>query len=235
MIFRHGKSSLRSFKPMGGADFQQWLMAYDQAGICSESLPSEAASLAVVACRYAICSDLPRAFESVRRLHPNLPLLSTDLYREAEMPWGTHNWLKLPPAVWSVWYRFWWMWGYAPGVESFSAAQHRAQQCAEELMALAQQHGTVLFVGHGFINCLIVKRLRAHGWRGPWRLWRQNWAFGVYRSGGSASSGSSWLLRCKGVHGAEVDPRSPVSSHPVRRHAATPTGSRDASERTRQG
>jgi len=235
VIFRHGKSSIRLFKSMGGADFQQWLVAYDQAGICSKSLPSGAANLVVVACRYAVCSDLLRAFESARRLHPDLPLLSTALYREAEMPWGTHNWLKLPPAVWSVWYRFWWMLGYAPGVESFSAAQHRAQRCAEELVALAQQYGTVLLVGHGFMNCLIVKRLRASGWRGPWRLWRQNWAFSVYRSDGSASSGGSWVVRWKGVHREEVDPRSPVSSHPVRRDAAAPAGGRDASERARQG
>src|SRR5438093_9970936 len=70
--------------------------------------------------------------------------------------------------------------GWSAGVESFKAARERAAKAASILTGHAEESGAVVLVGHGLMNILIARRLRASGWRGPRLPSPQHWTFGVY-------------------------------------------------------
>ena len=49
-----------------------------------------------------------------------------------------------------------------------------------KLEGFAKEHGTVLLLGHGLKNMLIVKVLRKEGWQESKKLSMKNWGYGVY-------------------------------------------------------
>jgi broad specificity phosphatase PhoE len=50
--------------------------------------------------------------------------------------------------------------------ESAREARSRAHRAAERLAELARTHGSVMLVGHGLMNALILRVLGNAGWRG---------------------------------------------------------------------
>jgi broad specificity phosphatase PhoE len=127
-----------------------------------------------------ISSPLRRALESAQLLSPNAaPEIATEL-REAELPCAFRANVRLPPGVWTGLARSAWFCGWSAGVESFRIARQRAKRAAHMLHALANQHVAVVAVGHGLMNALIGRQLRALGWRGPQFPSRAHWEFGGY-------------------------------------------------------
>jgi len=70
--------------------------------------------------------------------------------------------------------------GYSANGETIKEAKCRAERGAELLENLAKKQGSVLLVGHGFLNRFIAKRLISNGWKGPSTPGRKYWAYGVY-------------------------------------------------------
>jgi len=60
--------------------------------------------------------------------------------------------------------------------------RQRAGRMADRLIALVQEHGSVLAVGHGMFNRFVASQLRARGWRGPKLLSHGYWATVEFRA-----------------------------------------------------
>ena len=60
----------------------------------------------------------------------------------------------------------------------------RATAVVERLDALADSHGTVLAVGHGWFNHFVARELRRRRWRGPMRPSTGYWAATAYTRAG---------------------------------------------------
>ncbi len=59
-----------------------------------------------------------------------------------------------------------WFCGWSQDAESFSEARSRAHRAADRLAELARVHGSVMLVGHGLMNALILRVLGRAGWHG---------------------------------------------------------------------
>lgn len=73
-----------------------------------------------------------------------------------------------------------WFSGYSDRCESLNNAKQRAKKAAEKLVDYAQEHQSVAFVGHGFINLLIAKELQKSGWKGKRKTGSKHWNCTTY-------------------------------------------------------
>lgn len=180
VLIRHGKPKIDLSGKMSASGFGQRVMDYDQAGIDAEHKPTREACKMAGKCRFIVCSTLPRSIESARALNIENPDMTSDLFRECEMPYANWKYPKLTGASWSVLFRILQLMGYTSNTESYKTIKHRTQECADQLVELSQKHGSVLFIGHGAIIWLIHKQLLRMKWSGPQKSVRDYWAFGVY-------------------------------------------------------
>jgi hypothetical protein len=72
------------------------------------------------------------------------------------------------------------IWLFKRNSESFTNAKNRAKEAAIRLIQLAEEHQSVLPVGHGFINHFIAKEIRKRGWYGPSKPGKAYWEYGVF-------------------------------------------------------
>lgn len=179
ILARHGRPLLNSRTPIPGAGLAAWLEVERDAPLDPTSRPS--AELERIAGKAQfIVSPLRRSRDSAELLRPATSSTVDEAVREAPLPSAFDSSLRLPPAVWAGIARSAWFCGWCPGVESFSATRRRAAQAAQRLQALATELGEVLVIGHGLMNALIARELRARGWRGPRFPSRAHWQFGRY-------------------------------------------------------
>ncbi|MEL4889420.1 hypothetical protein N6P31_20700 [Pectobacterium betavasculorum] len=170
-LLRHGKPNIRSSTAIRSVDMHSWIGGYDAAGI----LDSPNAST-VAACkeRFVVSSPMPRALESVDALGLEPDIIIDELH-EAPLPVFNIPLLKLTPPVWAALFRIFWMAGGSGGVETFSSVKIRATLVSSELDRMAEAHGRVLSVGHGFMNVLVARELHRIGWKrqkvGPSGYW----------------------------------------------------------------
>ena len=166
-LIRHGKPDLAALKWVAGHELTKWITRYNEAGI-DPLLPPPSETIALVKRTSCIVtSDFRRAIASARILHPSGELITEPIFREAALPSPRSCPLRLPSQVWSVAMRIAWFLGWSPDVESFKMARHRAKDATLRLCQLAEQHGSVLLVGHTIFNRLLSCELRRAGWHGP--------------------------------------------------------------------
>lgn len=181
ILIRHGKPDLADLKWVAGRELTKWITCYNEAGI--DPLfppPSEALALGKsTSC--IVTSDLRRSIESAHLLHPDCELITEPIFREAALPSPRSCHLRLPPQVWSAAMRIAWFLGWSPDVESLKMARHRAKGATFRLCQLAEQHGSVLLVGHVIFNRLLSCELRRVGWHGPRSPSGGYWGIAVYR------------------------------------------------------
>lgn len=179
ILLRHGKPAVDLVGMACAADLAQMAAAYNAAGIVDQ--PPPAVLHAVGNADIVLCSDLLRAQESARALgFAEVYTVEVDM-REAAIPHFASGSIKLPVSVWLLVLRILWLAGFSRNGESYAAARSRARQAAARLVALAERHASVLLVGHGVMNYLIARELRASGWQGPAKPGKRFWDYGVYR------------------------------------------------------
>jgi broad specificity phosphatase PhoE len=178
-LMRHGRPLIDTGSRLSAARFGQWLHAYDQAGIDPAHPPTPDTIRLAQGANMVVCSPLPRSRESARMLGLEAQLCEP-LFREMEMPWTNVPGPALSPKAWCVMFRLAWLLGFAAHAESFAAARQRARDCAARLATLAQQHGSVVLIGHGTLNWGIARALRTNGWSGP-AAPRRHWEAATYR------------------------------------------------------
>ncbi|ANF57104.1 histidine phosphatase family protein [Halotalea alkalilenta] len=182
VLMRHGEPEARFDQRIPAAELRQWVARYHRAGLKSHSHCSDAQAVADD-CVAVVCSDLPRAMESVQRLKRcDALVLSDPALREIEFPHGPGRWPTpaLPPAAWLALFRVLWLFGYRGNAESLGEARRRARHGANTLAQLSERHDSVLFVGHAMFNVLVARSLLKQGWRGPRRPGSRHWRYAIY-------------------------------------------------------
>ena len=180
VLARHGRPAWDFRTPVGGHEFGDWRRGEDNAPLESSSAPPAALVELIHQAKCVFTSPLRRSRESAALLAPGAATVVDADFREAELPCEFHAGARLPPEVWGLFARSAWLCGWAAGVETFSAARARAAKAAAVLGARAARDGLVVLVGHGFMNILIARQLRAAGWRGPRLPSQKHWGFAIY-------------------------------------------------------
>lgn len=183
ILVRHGKPDFGIAGRISASEVPELIRRYDAARLETASMPPQALVELARTCSYTVCSDLPRSIESAGRLGVESVHLSDSLFREARLPYAMPPLLKLSPYLWFLLFRALWFTGFAANGESLREARTRAAKAADRLQALAAEHGTVLFVGHGLLNSLIARELLAGRWSGPGSPGTGYWDFAVYSLG----------------------------------------------------
>ncbi|MFG0863111.1 histidine phosphatase family protein [Pseudomonas sp. CJQ_13] len=161
ILMRHGQPNLTHVDKVSSLEMKRWIEDYELSEIVDQPAPKTSAELARTA-SVIVASNAPRALASVRGLGLQ-PKLVDELFREAELPYGLWKRPRLSPFTWVFILRILWLCGFSGRVESIRNAKVRAEAAAQQLQSLAND-GTVLLVGHGFMNRMIAKQLEAAGW-----------------------------------------------------------------------
>ncbi|MCU7931802.1 MAG: histidine phosphatase family protein [Candidatus Thiodiazotropha sp. (ex Codakia rugifera)] len=177
-IVRHGKPDFEWRRYVRGSEFRSLEKAYDSAGIVGNP-PKETFNL-VDQHKCIVCSDLPRSIQSAKALGANTIHLSSAVFREMNLPYFNQVPIKLPLKHWVVLLRSFWFLGFSKNTESIATAKYRAKKASEQLIDLAAEHSSVLFLGHGIINHYVAKELLKNDWVGPRNPGNKHWEFGTY-------------------------------------------------------
>jgi broad specificity phosphatase PhoE len=177
-LARHGPLALAHEPWVAPRDLGGWIFRYQSTGIVASEPPRDIQARA--ASSTLVCSTAARCLESARRIAAGRQILSEAIYCEADLPHSFWSHPRLPPPLWAAAFRAAWLLGYSANAESRLAATARAGIAAQQLVALARSSGPVLLIGHGIMNRLIGKQLRALGCRGPANPSSGHWRFSLY-------------------------------------------------------
>ena len=166
LLVRHGKPQCDHSTRIRGCEFARWVAEFEDAPIDRSFLPSPELLARVARVPCITTSPLRRSVESALILAPGRSAMAEPLFKEAGIPTAIPFRVALSPGFWDALARAAWLLGMASGDESFREARVRAAQAGARLVALARQHGAVALVGHGMLNTLIARALRASGWTG---------------------------------------------------------------------
>jgi broad specificity phosphatase PhoE len=139
---------------------------YDDAPLDRSFLPTSGLLARVSRVPCIVTSTLRRSLESAAILAPGRSVVTEELFKEAGIPTAIPLRVALSPGSWDALARAAWLLRMAAGDEPFTEARSRATRAAERLAGLAREHGAVALVGHGMLNTLIARSLRAFGWTG---------------------------------------------------------------------
>ena len=167
VLIRHGKPDVPEHGKLSAAEIPQWVESYNSAGIVTQHKPSKQAIEVAGRCNTVVCSNLPRSIESAHALGVKEIDFIEAIFREIELPYGSFPSPKLSPNFWVILFRLLCFFGYSSNGESLREGKLRAAKGARKLEEIAENGGSVLFVGHGFVNKLIAKALLSKGWQGP--------------------------------------------------------------------
>ncbi len=177
-LLRHGKPDFEWQRSVKGSEFRDLERTYDSAGI-ADTPPEKSLGL-VTHHKCIVCSDLPRSIQSAQALGANTIHVSLRIFREMNLPYFDRAPIRLPLKIWVVLLRTLWFCGFSQNTESLSVAKARAKRASEELIELAAEHESILFVGHGFLNHFVAKELLANNWCGPKSPGKKYWEYGTY-------------------------------------------------------
>lgn len=180
VLIRHGKPQLSKLQPIKARNMPDWIDAYNQADIDYNTVPTESALNEAKQCNFIITSQLKRATHSAKILQHPTPHLSDALFQEFDLPYRHISFIKLPPEIWAAIFRITWFLGFSLNAESYYEAKLRASSAADNLIKYAKQHGSVLLVGHGFMNKYIAKELTKRGWNNTKKANHSHWGYGVF-------------------------------------------------------
>lgn len=187
VLARHGRLSWDSRTPIPGYGLAEWLRGEADAPLDPASRPGADLERLSQTAQCLVVSPLRRSRDSAQLLTPGTAAIIDPCFREAELPSAFRSGVRLRPQLWAGLARSAWFCGWSDGVESFTAARKRAVKAAALLTDRADSSGTVVLVGHGLMNILIARVLRAAAWRGPRFPSPQHWSFGVYDRGPTRS------------------------------------------------
>ena len=176
-LVRHGESRLLENHKITFAEFNKWVEKYNVTGVFEQSTYPELTIEKVETANFVVTSDLERSIVTANLLNPNVKILSDSVFREAELPANLTiiPKVKLKPTSWAVLLRLLWLSGYSNKCESLSQAKLRAKKATQQLISYANDHNSIVLVGHGYFNILIAKELKRMGWKGKSKANTKHW------------------------------------------------------------
>ncbi|MCU7937580.1 MAG: histidine phosphatase family protein [Candidatus Thiodiazotropha sp. (ex Dulcina madagascariensis)] len=152
---------------------------YENTDLDSLDLPSERSLVIARECSISISSDLPRAKSSAMALGLDNVNQIDPILRESSLPYLELEFPKLTFFSWAIIFRLAWFCGFSKNGESIKEAKSRAKLGAEKLERLAKENSSVLNVGHGIMNRLVVKELKSRGWQAKECTGEKYWSYTV--------------------------------------------------------
>ncbi len=180
VLLRHGKPDLPEYGKLRANEIHLWISSYNSTGLAPKIAPLREVFEIANTCNTVICSDLLRSIESAQALGVKQIDIIDPIFREMGLPYGSFPFLKMHPSRWAAFFRVLWFFGYSSNSESLREAKLRARNGAKKLKEETALRGSVLLVGHGFVNRFIAEELLSSGWKGPKNPGRRYWEFGVY-------------------------------------------------------
>jgi len=184
ILLRHGRPEIdlieRQHECVSGFELKELIENYRWIGLAEKQDIPDAVKIMAQQCTVCITSDISRSIESAQHIVGDNIFSSDSIFREAEMPYLTWRWPKVSMKYWFYFLRCLWLVGYAKNGESFFDARQNAKVGAEQLIEYAQQHNTVLLVGHGINIYFIAKELVAQGWAGKIGCNKDYWNFNQF-------------------------------------------------------
>jgi broad specificity phosphatase PhoE len=180
ILARHGEPALRQRGWIAPRQVAGWIKTYNAAGIVVEDPPLRVCAKAAES-RLVVSSPLPRCLESAQAVAPHRVIFSEHMLREAELPFSSWAFPRLPLTAWTLLFRLSWLCGYSTNSESFATAKGRTRSAVARLIEFAREHQSVFVMGHGVINAMMARELLRQGWTGPKRTAHGYWHFSVYR------------------------------------------------------
>ena len=165
VLIRHGKPAIEKGRLLGHRTFQDYIEAYEQAGLDPQNPPPEWLVDLTRKARRIFASDRPRARESARALAPHADVLTDALFMEAQLKSPKVPLVRMNAPVWAVLARVAWHAGHNAGIEHYRDAKMRAEKAVEILRATAEKDGFAVLVAHGYFNAMIGRMLSRQGWR----------------------------------------------------------------------
>ena len=152
---------------------------YDQASIEEQILNHEELQRVANEVAFFVSSGLRRSLDSLALLGKKADYIDK-LFAEVESPYTQRKIMKLPIYTWGFWFKLVWSLGYSGGSRSYKDSKADALEASMKLERFAKEHASVLLLGHGLKNMLIVKALKKRGWQENQKMSLKNWGYGVY-------------------------------------------------------
>jgi broad specificity phosphatase PhoE len=166
ILARHGEPDISRKVRLSADEYAAWWGRYEDTGLRPGQSAPAGLCAAARSAGTILCSTRPRAVESARAVADGREMGIDARFVEAPLPpphWP--GWFKLSPRHWGVVSRFWWwFFNHHDGQERRKAAQLRADEAADYLMARAASGQDVLLIAHGFFNFMIGRSLMRRGW-----------------------------------------------------------------------
>ena len=163
---------------LSSREYREFWARYETMGLLAGQTPPARLVGFVERCDVLISSTRLRAIESAAAVGPGRDFVREEVLVEAPLPpprWP--SWIRLSPKVWGFLARFhWWFFNHHQGEESRGASEHRADQAAAKLEAMADSGQHVVVLAHGFFNILIGRALIKRGWRRTLREGYKYWS-----------------------------------------------------------
>ncbi len=163
VLVRHGQPHIALSPRTSHRGFGDYIDAYEAAGLHPESLPPRELAELGHELTAIFSSDRPRSHQSAAVIAPHAIVLRDPLFAEAPLASPPIPLLKMHVPSWAVVSRLLWHLGFSPRIEGWFAAQRRAENAADMLIAQARESGKVALVAHGYFNWMIGRVLRKRG------------------------------------------------------------------------
>ena len=168
---RHGRPAVASWgrHRITGRDIGQWYRRYDELGLAGKVEPPAVLRELAASAGCIVASDSRRAMESAMRLAAADRIRVEPALREVAFPDSLDVPIRLSPNTWLMLARAAQLLNACDSEERVRDVRLRAAAVVERLATLAEEHGTVLAIGHGWFNHFVANELRKRRWRGPMR------------------------------------------------------------------
>ncbi len=183
VLARHGRPDLPADlgRAISGREIGRWYRGYDASGIVDAVEPPACLRAAAAAAGCVVASDSRRALETAARLGVTDKVRVEPALREVGFPESLALPVRLSPVAWVLIARAMQMLRCCECDEAVPATRARAAIAVETLSQLADDHGTLVVVGHGWFNRFVARELRRRGWHGPRWPPTRYWSAATYR------------------------------------------------------
>jgi hypothetical protein len=180
---RHGKPSLDleaiKSERMASARLGQIVNEYERSDLDPSYKPGKDSINIAKEYSVSISSDLPKFISSTKLLGFGGINSVDPCFRESALPYLAWNSPNLTFFTWAIIFRLAWLCGFSKNGESFKDAKLRSVLGADKLEHSAREEGTVLHVGHGIMNRLLIKELRRRKWVVKGHTGEKYWSYAV--------------------------------------------------------
>jgi hypothetical protein len=180
-LARHGRPDFDHTRRVTPREIRQWIADFNRCGVVADAAPPKLRFVAGEAA-LVVSSTYERSLRSSDLLGTIRARIADRIFIEADLPYTTWRFPRLPVWVWLVAFRLAWFLGFSANAESRASTTTRAQMAAGRLIALAEQHGSLLLVGHGIFNRFLARELKAAGWSGADKPSSDWWGVAIYRN-----------------------------------------------------